>query len=147
MSAIAGVSHASFWLPQPAPPPPAAPLLGIPQDPVLASASAMRYVLENASREAKPTLLFGADNLDLGAALDQGDMSFAVVLVVQFRTPGGLQGLVLLYYTPDADRPVPDTLAHLGEIARALSAGLELSATLEKVKGAERALELALAGT
>ncbi len=147
MAAIAGVSHASFWVPQPGRPPRAAALLGVPQDPVLASTSAMRYVLENAAREPKPTLLFGADNLDLGAALDQGEVSFAVALVVQFRTPGGLQGLVTLYYTADAARPVPDTLAHLGEIARALSAGLELSATLEKVKGAERALELALTGT
>ncbi len=147
MAAIAGVSHASFWVPQPGRPPRAAALLEIPDDPVLASTSAMRYVLENAAREPKPTPLFGADNLDLGAALDQGDVSFAVVLVVQFRTPGGLQGMVMLYYTADAARPVPDTLAHLGEIARALSAGLELSATLEKVRGAERALELALAGT
>jgi hypothetical protein len=147
MAAIAGVSHASFWVPQPGQPPRAAALLEVSHDPVLASTSAMRYVLENAAREPKPTLLFGADNLDLGAALDQGEVSFAVVLVVQFRTPGGLQGLVTLYYTADAARPVPDTLAHLGEIARALSAGLELSATLEKVKGAERALELALTGT
>jgi len=147
MAAIAGVSHASFWVPQPGRAPRAAALLGIPHDPVLVSAGALRYVLENAAREPKPTLLFGADNLDLGAALDQGDASFAVVLVAQFRTPGGLQGMVTLYYTADAARPVPDTLAHLGEIARALSAGLALSATLEKVKGAERALELALAGT
>ena len=147
MAAIAGVSHASFWVPQPGRPPRAEALLGVPHDPVLASTSAMRYVLENAAREPKPTLLFGADNLDLGGALDQGEVSFAVALVVQFRTPGGLQGLVTLYYTADAARPVPDTLAHLGEIARALSAGLELSATLEKVKGAERTLELALTGT
>ena len=147
MAGIAGVSHASFWLPQEGRPPRAAALLGTLDDPVLASPSAMRYVLENASREPKPTLLFGADNLDLGAALDQGDMSFTVVLVVQFRTPGGLQGLVTLYYTPDSARPVPETLTHLGEIARALSTALELSATLEKVKSAERTLELALAGT
>jgi signal transduction histidine kinase len=107
----------------------------------------MRYVLENAAREPKPTMLFGADNLDLGGALDQADVAFSVVLVVPFRTPGGLQGMAALYYTVDTARPAPETLSHLGEISRALSASLELAATLEKVKSAERALELALAGT
>jgi signal transduction histidine kinase len=92
-------------------------------------------------------MLFGADNLDLGGALDQAEVSFSMVLVVPFRTPGGLQGMAALYYTADTARPVPETLAHLGEISRALSATLELAATLEKVKSAERALELALAGT
>ncbi|HSB61886.1 MAG TPA: hypothetical protein VLI67_09210, partial [Vicinamibacteria bacterium] len=52
-----------------------------------------------------------------------------------------------LYYTADAARPVPTTLAHLAEISRALSATLELAAALEKVRSAERSLELALAGT
>jgi signal recognition particle receptor subunit beta len=147
MAAVAGVSHACFWVPQAGRPPRAAGLLGISQDPVLASTNAMRYVLENAAREPKPTMLFGADNLDLGEALDKAEVPFSVVLVVPFRTPGGLPGMAALYYTPDTARPVPETLAHLGEIARALSASLELSATLEKVKSAERALEMALAGT
>lgn len=147
MASVANVSHASFWLPQPGRPPRASALLGLAQDPVLGSPSALRYVMENAAREPKPTLLFGADNLDLGAALDQGELSFSVVLVVPFRTPGGLQALAAFYYSPDTARPAPETLAHLGEISRALSATLELAATLEKVKSAERSLELALAGT
>jgi mutual gliding-motility protein MglA len=146
MAAVAGVVHASFWVPQPGRPPHAAAILGIADDPVLASASAMRYVLENAARQPKPTMLFGADNLDLGGALEEGG-AFSVVLVVPFRTPGGLQGMAALYYTADTARPVPETLAHLGEISRALSVALELAATLKKVKSSERALELALAGT
>lgn len=147
MASVANVSHASFWVPQPGRPPRASALLGLAQDPVLGSTSALRYVMENAAREPKPTLLFGADNLDLGAALDQGEVSLSVVLAVPFRTPGGLQAVGAFYYTPDTARPAPETLAHLGEISRALSAALELSATLEKVKSAERSLELALAGT
>jgi signal transduction histidine kinase len=147
MAAIAGVEHASFWLPQPGRPPRAAALLNLADEPILPSRGAVRYVLENAARDTKPRLVFAADNADLGQAIERKDIAFQVVLAIPFRTPGGLQGMAALYYTADTARPVPETLAHLGEISRALSAGLELAATLEKVRGAERALELALAGT
>ena len=147
MAAIAGVEHASFWLPQPGRPPRAAALLNLNDDPILPSRAAVRYVLENAARDTKPRLVFAADNADLGQALERKDLVFQVALAIPFRTPGGLQGMGCLYYTADTARPVPETLAHLGEMSRALSAALELAATLEKVRGAERALELALAGT
>jgi GAF domain-containing protein len=147
MATIAGVEHASFWLPQPGRPPRAAALLNLNDEPILPSRGAVRYVLENAARDTKPRLLFAADNAELGQAIERKDLVFQVVLAVPFRTPGGLQGMACLFYTADTARPVPETLAHLGEISRALSAGLELAATLEKVRGAERALELALAGT
>jgi mutual gliding-motility protein MglA len=147
MATIAGVEHASFWLPQPGRPPRAAALLNLRDDPILPSRGAVRYVLENAARDTKPRLLFAADNAELGQAIERKDLVFQVVLAVPFRTPGGLQGMACLLYTADTARPVPDTLAHLGEISRALSAALELAATLEKIRGAERALELALAGT
>ncbi len=147
MAVIAGVEHASFWLPQAGRPPRAAALLNLNEDPILPSRAAVRYVLENGAREAKPRSLFAADNADLGQALERKDLVFQVILAVPFRTPSGLQGMAALYYTADTARPVPETLAHLGEISRALSAALELAATLEKVRGAERALELALAGT
>ncbi len=147
MAIIAGVEHAAFWLPQPGRPPRAAALLNLNDEPILPSRGAVRYVLENAARDAKPRSLFAADNADLGQALERKDLAFQVVLAVPFRTPGGLQGMAALYYTADTARPVPETLAHLGEISRALSAALELAATLEKVRSAERALELALAGT
>ncbi len=147
MAVIAGVEHASFWLPQAGRPPRAAALLNLRDEPILPSRGAVRYVLENAARDTKPRLLFAADNAELGQAIERKDLVFQVVLAVPFRTPGGLQGMACLFYTADTARPVPETLAHLGEISRALSAGLELAATLEKVRGAERALELALAGT
>jgi len=147
MTVIAGVEHATFWLPQPGRPPRAAALVGLRDEPILPSKGAVRYVLENAGRDAKPRMLFAADNSDLAGALTLKDIIFQVVLLVPFRTPSGLQGMAALYYTADTARPVPETLAHLGEISRALSAALELAATLEKVRSAERALELALAGT
>ncbi len=147
MAAIAGVEHASFWLPQPGRPPRAAALMNLNDEPILPSRGAVRYVLENAARDTKPRLLFAADSAELGQVLERKDLVFQVVLAIPFRTPGGLQGMGCLYYTADTARPVPDTLAHLGEISRALSAALELAATLEKVRGAERALEMALAGT
>ena len=54
--AIAGVEHASFWLPQPGRPPRAAALLNLAERPVLPSRAAVRYVLENAARGAEAAL-------------------------------------------------------------------------------------------
>jgi len=147
MARIAGASHAAFWVPQPGQLPRAATLLGLQKDPVLPSAAALRHVSETAARGAKPAFAFGAENLDLGQALDQPGSHFAALLAVPFRTPGGLQGLAVFYYGPDTARPGPEALEHLAEIPRAVAVALELVATLNTVKAAERALELALAGT
>jgi signal recognition particle receptor subunit beta len=147
MARIAGVDHAAFWVPQPAQPPRAATLLGLSGEPVLASPSALRHVIENAARGAKPAFAFAAENLDLGQALDRPEGRFAALLAVPFRTPAGLQGLGVFYYGADTARPGPDTLEHLAEIPRAIAVALELVATLNTAKAAERALELALAGS
>jgi hypothetical protein len=147
MARIAAVEHATFWVPQPEKPPRAAALVGLPADPVLASAAALRHVIENAARGAKPTFAFAAENLELGKALDRPEGRFAALLAVPFRTPAGLQGLGVFYYGADTARPGPETLEHLVEIPRAIAVALELVATLNTVKAAERALELALAGT
>jgi signal recognition particle receptor subunit beta len=147
MARIAGAGHAAFWVPQAGAPPRAATLLALQSDPVLASPAALRQVLESAARGAKPAFAFGAENLDLGRALDRPEHRFAALLAVPFRTPGGLQGLGVFYYGPDTARPGPGALEHLAEIPRSLAVALELAATLSTVKAAERALELALAGT
>jgi hypothetical protein len=146
MAAIAGTDLASFWVPQEGQPPAAATLLGLDADPVLGSPLAVRHVLESAGG-AKPALVFAAENLDLGQALDTPGRRLAALLAVPFRTPGGLQGLAAFYFGPDTARPGPAVLEHLAEVPRALSAALELFATLRTVKAAERALELALAGS
>ncbi len=147
MARIAGAGHAAFWVPQAGQPPRAASLLALDDDPVLASPAALRHVSEGALRGTKPAFAFAAENLDLGQALDRAGRRFAGLLTVPFRTPGGLQGLGVFYYGPDTARPGPEAIDHLTEIPRALSVALELSATLNTVKAAERALELALAGT
>jgi signal recognition particle receptor subunit beta len=147
MARIAGAAHAAFWVPQAGRPPRAAALLALSSDPVLASPAALRHVSESAARGAKPAFAFAAENLDLGQALDRAGHRFAALLAVPFRTPGGLQGLGVFYYGPDTARPGPEAIDHLAEIPRALSVALELAATLSTVKAAERALELALAGT
>ena len=147
MARIAGVDHAAFWVPQPAQPPRAAALVGLSGEPVLASPAALRHVIENAARGAKPAFAFAAENLDLGQALDRPEGRFAALLAVPFRTPAGLQGLGVFYYGADTARPGPETLDHLAEIPRAIAVALELAATLNTVRAAERALELALAGS
>ena len=147
MARIAGAGHAAFWVPQAGQPPRAATLLALDSDPVLASPAALRHVSESAMRGVKPAFAFAAENLDLGHALERDGNRFAALLVVPFRTPGGLQGLGVFYYGPDTARPGPEAIDHLAEIPRALSVALELAATLGTVKAAERALELALAGT
>ena len=146
MAQIADVEHASFWVPEPARPPRAAALFGLPGDPVLTSPPALRHVIENAARGTKPAFAFAAENPDLGKALDRPEGRFTALLAVPFRTSAGLQGLGVFYYGADTARPGPDTLEHLAEIPRSISVALELVATLDTVKAAERALELALAG-
>jgi GAF domain-containing protein len=146
MAQIADVEHASFWVPEPARPPRAAALFGLHGDPVLTSPAALRHVIENAARGTKPAFAFAAENPDLGKALDRPEGRFTALLAVPFRTSAGLQGLGVFYYGADTARPGPDTLEHLAEIPRSISVALELVATLDTVKAAERALELALAG-
>jgi hypothetical protein len=94
----------------------------------------------------EPRIVSSSENLDLGQALEEGG-GYGSVLGVPFRTPGGLQGLAVFYYGHDTARPGAAALEHLAELPRALSAALELVATLQTVKAAERALELALAGS
>jgi GAF domain-containing protein len=147
LAAVAGASHASFLLPEGPHRLRAAALLGQEQDPLLASATAMRHVTESAAHDPKPRIHDAADNLDLGQALDRKESPLAAVLVVPVLTPRGLQGLFALYYNADAARPGEEVLGHLGSMARVLTGSLELAATLETVRSAERALEMALAGT
>jgi hypothetical protein len=147
MARIAGTEHAAFWVPRPGSPPRPAALLGLARDPLLEALPAARYVLDQVGRGPQPSYVHGADHPDLGRALDGEDRGFVAALGVPFRTPAGLQGLTLFYYDADTAQPAGGVLEHLAEIPRALSAALELAATLNTVRAAERALELALTGT
>jgi signal recognition particle receptor subunit beta len=147
MTRLAATDRAAFWVPMPRRAPRAAALVGLEADPLVDSPAAVRCLLETVGRGVQPTIVHAGENRDLADAFARGDRRYAAVLGVPFRTPGGLQGLAVFYYGTDTARPGAAALEHLAEIPRALSAALELVATLHTVKAAERALELALAGS
>ena len=147
LAAVGGAGHATFLVPEGPHRLRTAAVLGLAEDPLVSSPAAMRHTMEAAANDPKPRFHEAADNLDVGQALDRKDLPFTCALVVPVRTPRGVQGLFALYYSLDAARPGEATLAHMGSMARVLTGALELSAALETVRGAERALEMALAGT
>jgi signal recognition particle receptor subunit beta/GAF domain-containing protein len=147
MTEATGSSHATFLLPDATRSVRAAALRGVAEDPLLRAPVGVRHVTGKLLGINEPLLQRVADNLDLGDALESSEPAFAAVLSAPVRTPRGLQGLIMLYYTPDAALPGNETLAHLALISRTLSAPLELARALETVRNAERTLQLALAGT
>jgi mutual gliding-motility protein MglA len=121
-------------------------LRGLQADPLIRGPVGTRYVNERFAGEAQPRTHHAADALDLGEVLGASEPSFATVAVVPVRTTRRLLGLALLYYTADDAPPRPDELAHLGSMATALSASLELGSALEATREAERLRAAALLG-
>jgi signal recognition particle receptor subunit beta len=144
---VAGVPHASFLVADKDTLLRAAALRGFKQEPLLRLPKAVRHVTDVQKQEPRPHLHVATDSLELGEALEGGDQVFAALLTLPIQTPRGLLALAALYFTADAARPGAEVLDHLEEMAHALSAALDLAAALETVRGAERTLELALAGT
>ncbi len=141
-------SHASFLVRSPDGTLRVAALRGsFQQEPLLRSETGRRYLAARIQNETEPRLHAAADALDLGDTLDSFEPRFGSVLGVPVRTPRGLLALALLYLLPDAVLPSPAVLAHLATVARSLTSALELHATLERLHGAERALEVAMQGT
>jgi signal recognition particle receptor subunit beta len=124
----------------------AAALRGLAADPLIRGPVGTRYVNERFAGEAQPRTHHAADALDLGEVLGANEPPFATVAVVPVRTTRRLLGLALLYYTADDAPPRPDELAHLGSMATALSASLELGSALEATREAERLRAGALLG-
>jgi signal transduction histidine kinase len=147
LTEAAGANQASFLVPDASRALRASALRGLSEDPLLRVAVGVRHVTGRLLGLNEPLLQRVADSLDLGEALDGCEPPVAAVLSVPIRTPRGLQGIAMLYYSPDAALPGPDVLSHLGLISRALSAPLELARALDTVRHAERTLQLALAGT
>jgi hypothetical protein len=125
----------------------AASLRGLSADPLLRHAAGARLVASRFVTDNDARLHQAADSLDLGDALEQAAMPLAAVVSVPVRTPRGLQGLALLYYSPDAALARADDLTHLMSMARAVAAPLELARALATLHDARQALQLALAGT
>ena len=146
MAALAGVEQAAFWKTQADALPRAVALRGLDADPLLAEPKAAREVAAAAASGNVPAVQEGDPHSSLAEAL-VADGRFVGVLPIPFRTPGGLQAVAVFYFAADSARPGAKALARLSEIPRVLSSALELAATLQTVRSAERALELALAGT
>jgi mutual gliding-motility protein MglA len=142
-----GTSHASFLRPTPDGTLGLAALLGLRADPLVHVPAGARHIKARFLGESEPKIHQGADSLDLGDALESQEPRFSAVTVVPVRSPRGLLGLALLYHTLDSSLPRLDTLGHLGLMSRTLASSLELAAALDTVRGAERSLQLALAGT
>ncbi len=142
-----GTSHASFLRPAPDGTLGLAALLGLRADPLVHVPAGARHIKARFLGESEPKIHQGADSLDLGDALESQEPRFSAVTVVPVRSPRGFLGLALLYHTLDSSLPRLDTLGHLGLMSRTLASSLELAAALDTVRGAERSLQLALAGT
>ena len=141
-------SHASFLVRSPDGALRVAALRGrFQEEPLLRSEIGRRYLAARIQNEAEPRIHAAADALDLGDTLDSFEPRFGFVLAVPVRTPRGLLALALFYLLPDAALPSPEVLAHLSTVSRSLTSALELHATLERLHGAERALEVAMQGT
>jgi signal recognition particle receptor subunit beta/GAF domain-containing protein len=121
-------------------------LRGVAADPLVRGPVGARYINERFAGETQPRSHHAADALDLGEVLGANEPPFATVAVVPVRTTRRLLGLGLLYYTGDDAPPRPDELAHLGSMATALSASLELGSALEATREAERLRAAALLG-
>ncbi len=148
LSDAAGSSYATFLQPRPDKSFRAAAFRGdLGEDPMLRTSAGQRYMQARMLSDSEPRLHTTADALDLGDALDAVEPRFGAVLVVPVRTPRGLLGLGMLYFVPDGVLPGPAVMGHLSMVARALSSTLDLHATLETVRGAERSLEVAVQGT
>jgi hypothetical protein len=83
---------------------------------------------------------------DLGEALASGEPPFAAVTVVPVRSARRLLGMALLYHTMDDALPRTDELSHMGSMALALSASLELASALDGTREADRLRQGALLG-
>jgi signal recognition particle receptor subunit beta len=147
MAEAVGASHATFLVPEGERTYRVAAILGLVRDPLLSITGGTRHFLDRFRQESEPRLLETHDNLDLAEALERADVALAALLSVPVRTPRGLQGVALLYYSTDAPPPGPAALGHVAVVSKVLSSSLELARALETVRAAERNLQMALAGT
>lgn len=146
MSAAGRSRYASFLQPEGSRTVRAAALRGLATEPLLRGPVGTRYIGERFLGESQARTHQAADALDLGEALASNDPPFAAVTVVPVRSTRRLLGLALLYHTADDAIPRPEDLAHMGAMALALSASLELSAALDGSKEADRLRQGALLG-
>jgi signal recognition particle receptor subunit beta len=146
MSAAGRSRYASFLQPEGPRTVRAAALRGLATEPLLRGPVGTRYIAERFLGESQPRTHLAADALDLGEALTASEPPFAAVTVVPVRSARRLLGLALLYHTADDALPRVEELAHMGSMALALSASLELAAALDGSREADRLRQGALLG-
>ncbi|HEX6739082.1 MAG TPA: hypothetical protein VF310_12455 [Vicinamibacteria bacterium] len=146
MSDALGAEYASFLVPMGGRAFRGAALRGLGEDPLLRLHGGPRSVLERFLGDADPRIHASADALDLAEALSETEPAFNAVASVPVRTPRALQALALMYYPPDAVLPRPDALAHVGSMATALAAALDLGSVMDAGRNADRVQGLAMAG-
>jgi mutual gliding-motility protein MglA len=146
MSDALGADQASFLVPLGGRAFRAAALRGLRDDPLLRLHGGPRSVLERFLVDTEPRIHASADALDLAEALNETDPPFTALAAVPVRTPRALQALALMYYPADSVLPRADALAHVGSMATALAAALELGTALEATRTAERVQGLAMTG-
>ena len=149
MARIAGVDHAAFWVPRARASRRARPRSSASTaSPCSRRPSALRHVLESAARGAKPSFAFAAENLDLGKALDRAEAPLrgaAGGALPHARAGCRASASSTTAPTPRARGPRRSSTSPRSRAPSPWRSSS--SATLNTVRAAERALELALAGT
>jgi signal recognition particle receptor subunit beta len=94
--------------------------------------------VEEAKGLTEPHVEEASSSPQLAQALYLGEPSFEAVALVPLRSAERLLGLALLYFGPYAALPPPDTVVHLGFLARVLAGPLEAAAAREATSAGER---------
>jgi hypothetical protein len=118
----------------------AAQLLALPPlqaDPLSRTTWGVGHV-EEAKDLTEPQLEEASRSPQLAQALCLGEPYFEAVALVPLRSAERLLGLALLYFGPYAALPAPDTVVHLGFLARVLAGPLEAAAAREAASAGER---------
>jgi len=98
-----------------------------PDQDLLAGSAAGLRCLEARRNELDPVLLAPKEDPAFDEALEAVGRRFTAAALIPLRSPAQLLGLVVLYYAPDSAQADPETLRHLGLLARILRTPLELA--------------------
>jgi signal recognition particle receptor subunit beta len=134
----AGADGATLWLSSAAE---AGQFLVLPPlsaDPLSRTVQGSTRLAEMLKEIAEPLLEDAASSPAVTDALRRGQPSFEAVVAVPLLSAERLLGLALLYFGPHAALPPPDTLLHLGFLARVLAGPLEATAAREATDTADR---------
>lgn len=96
--------------------------VGMEREPFLASAEAFRIAKQRFGQLKNPLLVDLAQAPEIAAVVAPLDPPVKALAVAPVRSPFGLHGLAMFYFTARDPLPSPTTLTHIGLMARALAA-------------------------